>query len=95
MKHISSIAAGLISLVLATSAIGACSDGGNAPGMCGVEANHPFMVAEVKLKDCSKMTKCFDRCQCQYDNCVAPCGDTDAKCVNKCISDWEKCREGC
>lgn len=99
MKHIFSLLLGLVLLGAAASSMGVASsaagDKSDASALCRVEANNSIIVAANQIKDCSKMTNCWNRCQCQYDNCTAACGDTDAKCVNRCIANWQNCREGC
>lgn len=99
MKKIYALLLGVVLLAPSASMMGAaCSTVGgksDAPASCRVETNNAIVIAATKIKDCSKMTNCWNRCQCQYDNCVAACSDTDAKCVNRCIANWQSCREAC
>lgn len=59
-----------------------------------ISTEEAWMIV-AQLKDCSRMTNCRQRCQCQYDNCTSGCGSTDISCVNKCISTWQDCNGGC
>ena len=49
----------------------------------------------LAARDCSQLSDCYQRCQCQYDNCNAGCSNDDAQCINGCIEAWKDCTGAC
>lgn len=54
-----------------------------------------FTAQNIAYKDCSQARTCWDACQCNYGNCSDSCGNGNISCVNRCIKDWEACRDNC
>jgi hypothetical protein len=85
-----------IALYVAMSAVGLMSGSTAIPGHShGTTATSPVTAAEPGSKDCSKIKDCEPRCQCEYDQCAAPCGVYERECVKACIKALNTCKDAC
>ena len=69
---------------------------GGLVAVMALAASSTFFLARAdEIKDCSALTDCHEICQCNYDNCSAGCGPTDAQCVKRCTDTWQDCNDHC